>query len=199
MEGLVDSEILHSVDHGNNTTNEVSFFYAGGLHKRYGLGMLVDAFHKLPYDNCRLILYGSGPYVDELKEVSAKDARIDYRGIAPNDVVVEEEKKATILVNPRPTNEEFTQYSFPSKNMEYMASGRPLLTTKLPGMPKEYYEYVFLFEEESIDGYYKTLERMVNTKRGKLDEKGEEAQKWVLKNKNNVVQTQRIINLVSSL
>ena len=197
MEGLVDSEI--TPDNTNNPTNEVSFFYAGGLHKRYGLGMLVDAFHKLPYDNCRLVLYGSGPYVDELKEICSKDPRIEYRGLAPNEEVVEGEKKATILVNPRPTNEEFTQYSFPSKNMEYMASGRPLLTTKLPGMPKEYYDYVFLFEEESTDGYYKTLDRMINTQREELDQKGVEAQKWVLKNKNNIVQTKRIIDLVRSI
>lgn len=199
MEGLVDSDITPSGDNTNNPTNEVSFFYAGGLHKRYGLGMLVDAFHKLPYDNCRLVLYGSGPYVDELKEISSKDPRIEYRGLAPNEEVVKEEKKATILVNPRPTNEEFTQYSFPSKNMEYMASGRPLLTTKLPGMPNEYYDYVFLFEEESTDGYYKTLDRMINTQREELDQKGVEAQKWVLKNKNNIVQTKRIIDLVRSI
>ena len=55
---------------------------------------------------------------------------------------VAEELKATLLVNPRPTTEEFTIYSFPSKNMEYMASGTPLLTTKLPGMPEEYHQYV---------------------------------------------------------
>ena len=36
--------------------------------------------------------------------------------------IVKEEKKSTLLVNPRFTNEEYTKYSFPSKNMEYMAS-----------------------------------------------------------------------------
>ena len=66
-------------------------------------------------------------------------------------------------------------------------------------MPKEYYDYVFLFEEESTDGYYKTLDRMINTQREELDQKGVEAQKWVLKNKNNIVQTKRIIDLVRSI
>ena len=199
MEGLVDSEITPSGDNTNNLTNEVSFFYAGGLHKRYGLGMLVDAFHKLPYDNCRLVLYGSGPYVEELKEISSKDPRIEYRGIAPNEEVVKEEKNATILVNPRPTNEDFTKYSFPSKNMEYMVSGRPLLTTNLPGMPLEYHNYVYLFDEETTNGYYKTLDRMINTPKDELDERGEAAKNFVLQYKNNRIQTQRIIKLVHSI
>ena len=34
-----------------------------------------------------------------------------------NDRVVEEQLRATLLVNPRPTTEAFTKYSFPSKNM----------------------------------------------------------------------------------
>jgi hypothetical protein len=34
-----------------------------------------------------------------------------------NDRVVEEQLRATLLVNPRPTAEAFTKYSFPSKNM----------------------------------------------------------------------------------
>ena len=34
-----------------------------------------------------------------------------------NDRVVEEQLRATLLVNPRPTAEAFTKYSFPSRNM----------------------------------------------------------------------------------
>ncbi len=50
---------------------------------------------------------------------------------------------------------------FLQKNIEYMASGTPLLTTKLPGMPKEYYPYVFLIENESVEGYAKALESVL--------------------------------------
>ena len=36
--------------------------------------------------------------------------------------------------------------------MEYMVSGTPMMTTVLPGMPEEYYPYVWLIEDETEDG-----------------------------------------------
>ena len=51
-------------------------------------------------------------------------------------------------MNPRFTGAEYTLYSFPSKNIEYMVSGTPVITTRLAGIPDDYYPYVFVFEEE---------------------------------------------------
>ena len=170
--------------------------YAGGLHEKYGLKMLVEGFRKLKRDDIKLVLYGSGPYVDELLQVVKDDVRLEYRGLAPNEEVMREQLKATLLVNPRPTSEEFTQYSFPSKNMEYMSSGTPLLTTKLPGMPKDYNPYVYLFDEESVEGYARTLDKILSLSPEELSDKGVKAKQFVLENKNYVIQAKRILNLI---
>lgn len=197
MEGLCDSNIQQNNENYCDI-NVKSILYAGGLHERYGLKMLTDAFMSLLDINYRLIIYGSGPFVEELKKDMKKDSRIEYRGVAPNEEVMKAEYAASVLVNPRPTKEDFTKYSFPSKNIEYMSTGRPLLTTKLPGMPEEYYPYVYMFETESLDGYRKTLKEVLEKDYDELAQKGREAQSWVLKNKNNVVQTRRIIELYKS-
>ena len=110
--------------------------------------------------------------------------------------IVDKERKATLLINPRPTHEKFVKYSFPSKNMEYMASGTPLLTTKLTGMPKDYYPYIYLFDEESVDGYACALERVLGLSSEELFEKGRIAKQFVLEKKNYLVQTDRILNLI---
>lgn len=195
MEGLADITIS-PIEIQNKETGKRSILYAGGLHERYGLKILVEAFLDINNPNYKLIIYGSGPFVNELKEYTKKDHRIEYRGVVSNKEVMKAEIEATLLVNPRPTKEEFTKYSFPSKNMEYMSIGRPLLTTKLPGMPKEYYNYVYLFEEETIDGYKKSLESILSKPISELDKKGQIAQKWILENKNNIKQTSRILELV---
>ena len=36
-----------------------------------------------------------------------------------------------------------------------MACGTPLLTTKLPGIPDEYYEYCYTLDDETVDGVIK--------------------------------------------
>lgn len=193
MEGLVDSEAKIQSEKKDTPR---TIFYAGGLLAIYGIQMLVDAVKLLPYKDIQLVLYGSGKMVDELKYET--DSRIVYRGVATNDIIVEEERKATILVNPRPTHEKFTQYSFPSKNMEYMVSGTPLITTCLPGMPKEYYPYVYLFDEETTEGYARVLKEVLSYTSDALDTKGKAAQEFVLTKKNNITQAARLVNLIVS-
>ena len=196
MEGLVNPESVNVPNELENKRDEKVVLYAGGLFERYGLDTLVKAFMKLPMNDARLVVYGNGPYVEKLKELAKVDSRIEYKGIRPNEEVVADEIMATLLVNPRPTTEEFTKYSFPSKNMEYMASGTPLLTTKLPGMPKEYYPYVYLFEEESVDGFKSTLENVLSKSRKSLHQKGIEAKQFIVNNKNDVIQCSRIMKLI---
>lgn len=195
MEGLVDAT-LYNMAVSVEKTSPRAVMYAGGLHEQYGLKMLVDGFVKANIPDAQLVIYGNGPYVDELKQVCTKHSNVVYKGLADNSVVFAEEQKATLLVNPRPTTEEFTQYSFPSKNMEYMTSGTPLLTTKLPGMPLEYHDYVYLFDEESMNGYADTMRRIFAKPQEELDQMGSRAKRFVLENKNNMVQAGRIMELV---
>lgn len=198
MEGLVDSEMV-APDIVDDVEAQRIVMYAGGLHERYGLKMLVDAFVSVGAPDAKLVIYGKGPYENELLDVCSRNISVEYRGVALNDSIVEEERRATLLVNPRPTHEDFTKYSFPSKNMEYMVSGTPLLTTKLPGMPKEYYDYVYLFDEESEGGYAATLKQILGLPSAELKEKGIIAQEYVIRNKNNKIQSERIINLIMEI
>lgn len=196
MEGLVDAD-MKNLPSRKEVEGPRKVIYAGGLYEEYGLKMLIEAFLLLDMRDVMLSLYGDGPLVPFIKECEKKDNRIRYGGIQPNDKIVEEELKATLLVNPRPTHEEFTQYSFPSKNMEYMVSGTPLLTTRLPGMPQEYDSHVYLFDEESVEGYHRVLKEVLSLPEEKLRDCGSEARKWVLKNKNNELQTYRIFELIN--
>ena len=196
MEGMSDTAMAERQKVLNEGERVV--MYAGGLHERYGLKKLVEAFMMLKEDDLRLDLYGSGPFVEDLQnKYCGDDARIRYKGVALNQEVVQAELNATLLVNPRPTDEEFTKYSFPSKTIEYMASGTPLLTTKLPGMPQEYYPYIYLIEDESVDGYAKAMRKALLHSDKELNCFGETAKSFVLKNKNYKEQAKRVLNLIA--
>ena len=196
MEALCDLSMAKHDVQKEDKSSPREVLYAGGIHERYGLKMLAESFVEANVPDARLVYYGSGPYVEEYKKLCAAHPNLEYRGVAPNEEIVAEELKATLLINPRPTTEEFTIYSFPSKNMEYMASGTPLLTTKLPGMPEDYYPYVYLFEEESIQGYAYALRKVLSQSSDMLYAKGVQAKKFVLQNKNYIVQAQRVLGLL---
>ena len=193
IEGLVN--IRESAE--NNEVQKSSprvIMYAGGLYERYGVKTLIEAFCNIQNNNVKLDLYGDGDLVPYIQSIENK--KIDFHGVVTNDKIVEAEKKATLLVNPRFTSEEYTKYSFPSKNMEYMVSGTPVLTTKLPGMPEEYYNYVYLIEDETQRGMQKCLETLLGLNEDELDKKGKKAREFVLSQKNNVNQTNKIISFL---
>ena len=169
--------------------------YAGGVSKQYGLGNLVEGFRMADIPNARLHIYGPGDYVKELEQIAAEDDRVFYGGMLLNTQIVEKELEATLLVNPRPTHEEFVKYSFPSKTMEYMASGTPVLTTVLPGMPREYHPYVFLMEEETPEGAARALQNVLSLSDEELFQRGMAARYFILNEKNNVIQAKKLLDM----
>ena len=168
--------------------------YAGGVSRKYGLPQLTEGFLKADLKNAQLHIYGPGDYVEELKKI--QDPRVFYGGMLLSSEIVEKERQATLLVNPRPTNEEYVKYSFPSKTMEYMASGTPVLTTRLPGMPKDYYPYVSFIEEETAEGVAAALKQVLQCSREELLRKGLEARRFVLDERNNVIQASKILDML---
>ena len=79
-----------------------------------------------------------------------------------------------------------------------MATGVPMVTTRLAGIPEEYYDYVFTFESCDVDTYYQTLMQILSLSENELMVKGQRAQDFVLNKKNNLAQTERIIELIKT-
>lgn len=170
--------------------------YAGSIQKLYGVQNLVEGFLKAKIEDAELHVFGDGDYREELEEICKSNPTVKYMGICPNYEVVEKEQRAALLVNPRPTAPEYTKYSFPSKNMEYMVSGTPVLTTKLPGMPTEYFSYVYAIEEDSVEGVKEALERTLSLSQQERSDMGRKAREFALQNKSNVVQAKKIIEFL---
>lgn len=170
--------------------------YAGSLKRIYGIVNLVDGFVKADLSGSELHVYGDGDFRPELETLAKAHPNVRYLGVKDNREIVEEEQKASLLVNPRPTAPEYTKYSFPSKNMEYMVSGTPVLTTVLPGMPKEYYPYVYLLEDETPDGISEKLKEIFAQPYEERKRRATAARRFVLENKSNVVQARKIVDFL---
>ena len=196
LEGHSDISMREKLPALEKKTSPRSVFYAGGVSRQYGLGDLVEGFRQADIPNTRLEIYGPGDYVKELRKIAREDNRIYYGGMLLNSEIVEREQQATLLVNPRPTHEEYVKYSFPSKTMEYMASGTQVLTTRLPGMPKEYYAFVSFIEEETPAGIAAALKTVLAESDEVLFEKGKAARAFVLDSRNNVVQAEKLLYML---
>ena len=116
-----------------------------------------------------------------------------------NAEIVQKEYEASVLVNPRPVNQEFTPYSFPSKTLEYMMSGTPVITTRLPGIPEEYFDVLYVFQDDTPQGIADTLRDFFGQPEQARLERGMQARKFAEQNKSNVAQSHKILEFLKRL
>lgn len=173
--------------------------YTGDLGRRYGIVDLLEAFHGINDPDYRLWICGNGDGCEDVLKYAEYDPRIIYKGMLPRTEVIKLQKKATLLVNPRKSNEEYTRYSFPSKTMEYMASGTPTLMAHLECMPKEYDEHLYYFYDETIDGLRNCIVEICNKSLSELKEKGSNASKFIMSYKMPNPQVQKILDLMNKI
>jgi len=195
-EGLVDNKMQQPKL--VRTTSEKILMYSGGLTKDNGIDKLIEAFILANIHEAQLHLYGNGDYVAEIREIVKHYPNIKYFGIVSNDVIVKKQKEAFLLINPRPSDQEFTKYSFPSKNMEYMASGTATLFTKLPCIPEEYYDKSFYIDDESVEGFVDKIKSIMSMNEDDVYQLGEKTREFIVKEKNNIIQAKKIIDMVKT-
>ena len=126
----------------NSPNSPKTILYTGSLAIKYGILDLIEEFKMLEGDY-RLVICGGGNE-NEIVESNVKgDSRIAFRGLVSHAEALQLQREADILVNPRKNSEEYTKYSFPSKLLEYLITGRPVVCYKLDGIPDEYSNVLF--------------------------------------------------------
>lgn len=194
IEGVCDVDSVCDVD--LSCSKQLGCMYAGLLDAEYGVKTMVEGFLKANIPNAKLHICGNGPYVEELKQIVSDHDNVVYYGVLFNQDVIKLEQEVSLLINPRPSTGEFTKFSFPSKNMEYMVSGTPMLTTKLPGIPQDHLEHIYLIEEEDANGVAKILRDLLINRFDELSKKGLQARAFVLEEKNNIKQAQKMLDML---
>lgn len=147
-EGIIDDIPSREIFNEKKYSEIKSIVYTGKLNIQFGIKDLIDSFMRINNENIRLILCGDGDARNYVIEKAADDSRILYKGQVSTKEAEEIISKATVLVNPRPNVGEYTKYSFPSKTIEYIMSGNPVVAYMLDGMPKIYSQFVFPIEPD---------------------------------------------------
>lgn len=116
--------------------------YTGKLFEKFGVKTLIDGFMTLQNPDYRLVLCGKGDCEAYARAAQSKDPRIMFLGQVSPQEALGWQSRASALINPRNVVEEYTRYSFPSKNIEYLLSGKPVVGYFLEGMPQQYRDFL---------------------------------------------------------
>jgi len=171
------------------------FLYSGTLDKRYGIRDLVDAYIEADIADYDLYICGDGDEKKYVEKMASLYPRIRYLGQIDRGSVLQLQRHATLLINPRSGNAEYTKFSFPSKVIEYMSSGTPILMFKLEGIPDEYYNYCFISDYGKNNLSRKIVE-ISKLSPEELAKKGAIALEYIKNSKTPKIQVQKILDII---
>lgn len=198
----IDKNIVVEGIYGNSdniTSDSIlpkSVLYTGTFQEFAGVRLLVDAFMKTTDPTFRLIICGSGPCSEYIETCARKDLRIDFRGRVTREEAVRLQKSVTLLINPRRPDGCITRYSFPSKTMEYMSSGTPMIGYRLEGIPNEYFEHMIIPDDLTDDSLAQAIEQGLALDDDVLCNMGDKARNFILMNKSAKAQVRRILDFI---
>lgn len=199
IEGMVDYKESPKVERERKENDKKVILYSGAVEKAYGINDLLEAFMKIEKDDYELQIIGGGSGVSDVEEAVIRDKRIKYLGVMAREDVLEYQRRATLLVNPRKAEQIFTKYSFPSKTFEYMMSGTPVLMHRLAAVPQEYGEYLAYFKNNDVDQMAIQIEEMCEESIQWRRERGKAAQQFVYCQKNNKIQISKLCDFIKLL
>lgn len=142
-----------------NETNEGYILYFGRLSPEKGVKTLIEAAIKC---GCHLMILGTGPQEEELKELAKDAENIEFKGFQTGEALHKFVKNSKCVVLPSEWYE-----NGPYSAMEAMALGKPLIVSNYGGLPE--------LVEDGVNGYIyeKTADALAECieKMQKLDSK----------------------------
>ena len=173
--------------------------YAGTLSKAFGIETIIEAFLGANVPASELHIYGAGEMSAYVQNMADKSPCIKYHGFKDPSVIKQAEQNANLLLNVRDNTLEYTKYSCPSKLIEYMSSGTPVLSVKLEGVPQEYYKYIYTIDSIDKLGLANMMTILLNKGEEELNLKGSLARAFVNRENNYLKQTERIIDFIKGM
>jgi glycosyltransferase involved in cell wall biosynthesis len=81
-------------------------------------------------------------------------------GFVSEEKLISLSRQADIFVNPRPSSIPGNERNFPSKILEYLTFGKPVVSTWTPGLAPEYRDVLIVPDEENPQCLAQTIDRV---------------------------------------
>lgn len=165
--------------------------FAGTLNEVSGIELALEAMTLPAAMGCELQIFGSGPLLDVVKEASSRTPGICYMGSVPHVEVMNAYGGAALLISPRAPDDYVTRYTFPSKILEYLGTGIPVLANRLEGMP-DAYDSLLNFADPNPRAWSESIGEICNDVQGEYRAKAQAALEYVRVNRNWMAQASRL-------
>jgi glycosyltransferase involved in cell wall biosynthesis len=143
------------------TNTDIVIFFMGWLYHFSGLKEVAFELQKINNPNVKLLIVGDGDAFNDLENIKNRYGlhnRIILTGKQPYDLIPQYISISDICILPA-YNNDVMRYIVPIKIYEYMAMGKSIVSTKLPGVQREFgYDHGIVYVDKPQDVLAKALE-----------------------------------------
>jgi len=177
----------------------VRIVYTGSLNENYRIQEMMECIEYLP-SNYMLEFYGKGPLMNTVAKFAKNNPRVKYCGfLLPKDIPFVQ-MNASILITLLRSDLPLSEFAIPSKIVGYLASGRPVISSRAESIPEKYRKYLnFVDSEEPKDIATKILEITHKNRYLEFERKALQARDFIYGECNWNIQTEQIVRFISSL
>lgn len=172
-----------------------SILYTGSLNALSGMQLVLELAYICQDMDVEIEIYGSGEFASAVREAEKRGLPIHYHGSVSHAVALAAQESADILICPRMPDNFTTKYTFPSKVLEYISRGKPVICNRLAGIPEEYDTLVNYPDTCSAQDWKKMIAKIFEEYDFYL-QKAKNAKLYIQKNKNWKKCTQRVIEFI---
>jgi len=156
-------------------------FFGGALMKRYGVFDLIEAFKLLKNKDIDLYICGHHGNKEEIKEAIKGYSNIKFLGLLTMNKVLEYEANSLACINPRPFSEDLDRFSIPSKTLEYLSSGSPVISVKNTILMDKFKDEIIWVDSARKEDLLKGIQKVLSMSEKERESFGKEAKNRVLK------------------
>jgi len=154
--GITFREMADQGDRGSPVV-----LYTGTKGPWGGVDLLLDAWQHVRHPAAKLWICGQGQH-ERLRTVAAQDPRILDYGVVSEERLRDLTEQAAVLVNPRPPSYPGNRLNFPSKVLEYLSTGKPVVTTRTLSLAPEYDNVLLFAADDTAAGLALAIDGVLN-------------------------------------
>lgn len=124
----------YSPRHGS-TSLPLDILFAGTLNVENGAHIILECIESYSSLPVRFHVFGDGPLASQFDVLESKN--MIYYGRQPNSEVLDTLRKCSLAIHLREPSSKVNDYAYPSKLIEYIASGSPVISNIFPNMGSE--------------------------------------------------------------
>jgi len=167
--GCWEEDIPHGLP---SPTAEKTVVYAGTLIYYNGIRELLDAFSLLGSEY-QLHIYGYGPMEEDVRKAERECDNIFFHGRFDASDTKRILGQYQLLINPRRIDPEIENFTFPSKMVDYILTGKSVLTSDFKTLPDEYRDFAYVLEDLQPETIAEGVRRVFHESAAERQRRGE--------------------------